>query len=320
MRQDIVEVLNEIVELGYVHIANGSVVYSLPPQNNLCYYKWDRWTPTIKYLGDYAKNHRDFAGEFFVCLYDGWREYSKPSWNPVFVPWNEVDKAEYLAPGGVGEPRFRHALSTNADVYPTLPLPVITYNAHIFDNNAILIPDAEFIESGYKQFIDQVQTYDIAWEDKLVAPIWRGSRNTTPGIEYDYLGTNGLHPREYFVRHGGFNASYDRMPIQSQIAYKYILDIDGMVNAWSGLYWKLLSNSVVIKHKTHWKQWYYSSLQPWVHYIPLERVEDLPYVIEWCKNNDDKCKQIATNATKFVKQLTYNYAITQFRIDWQAFG
>lgn len=320
MRQDIAEVLNEVVELGYVRVESGILVEVVPPKDNLCYYKWDRWTPTIKYIKDYASRHREFVGEFFVSLYDGWREYSKPSWNPVLVPWQQVNKSMYLSKGSAGEPRFRHSLATPTDVYPCMPLPVITYNAHVTDKNSILMPDAEFIEGHYSRFINQVQQFDIPWEQKSATPIWRGSRNTTPGVEYEYLGTNGLHPREYFVRDGRYNASFEPTPISMQLKHKYILDIDGMVNAWSGLYWKLLSNSVVIKHKTHWQQWYYSELLPWVHYVPLERASDLPSVLEWCKNNDTACKQIAMNATQFVKRLTYNYAIGEFRIGWPASG
>lgn len=321
MKQEIIDVLSDIVELGYVEVSNGSIVKAVPPKNNLCHYRWDRWTPTLKYINDYASNHSEFEGEFFVCLYDGWREYSKPSGAPVFVPWESIsDKSKYLANGNVGEPRFRHARDTPCEVYPCMPLPVITYNAHARDVNTILIPDAEFIEGHYKRYIDEVLCNDIPWEAKIDAPVWRGSRNITSGFEYEYLGTNGLHPREYLVRHGGYNASFHPTSITVQLQCKYILDVDGMVNAWSGLYWKLLSNSVVVKHSSHWKQWYYDQLEPWVHYVPLENFEDLPKVLDWCKNNDDVCKNIAMNATKFIKMLDYNYATTQFRIGWPASG
>ena len=36
------------------------------------------------------------------------------------------------------------------------------------------------------------------------------------------------------------------------LAYKAIIDIDGNSNAWSGLYWKLLSNSAVLKVCKHY--------------------------------------------------------------------
>lgn len=315
---EVQNVLDEIVELGFVTVRDGRVV-ATPPKYNLCHFRWDRWTPTIKYLTDYAQQHDDFGGEFFVCLYDGWREYSSPSdGTPIFVPWSEVtDHFLYLSKGVAGEPRFRHAHTAPKDVYPELPRKVITYNAHKDDRNAVVIPDAEFLESQYKPFTSQVETGDVPWDKKVPVALWRGSKNITPGHEYAYLGTCGLHPREYITHNAialGLDASWVHTPIHTQLRHKYLLDMDGMVNAWSGLYWKLKSKSVVLKHKSHWHQWYYPQLKAWEHYVPFDTMSDLPSVVEWCKNNDAQCKQIAENATNFVSKFTYDYAVYDFRI------
>ena len=72
------QVLAEVPELGFVTVRDGAVVQSARPEANLFSSRWDRWTPTLRYLGDVARARPDFGGEFFVCLYDGWREYAEP--------------------------------------------------------------------------------------------------------------------------------------------------------------------------------------------------------------------------------------------------
>lgn len=322
MDSEVQQVLDEIVELGWVSIRDGKIVEKQPPKHNLCHFRWDRWSPTLKYLEDYGLHHPDFGGDYFVCLYDGWREYSTWSEDPTFIPWKYCAEKErfYLGTGNAGEPRFRHHRETMAEIYPELPLRVITYNAHVSDRNALVIPDSEFLEKQFSSFRFDVATYDVSWDHKISKVLWRGSPNTTTGHEYEYLGCKGMHPRTFLCTQRSnpnvrmIDASFDRMPISHQLNFKYLLDVDGMVNAWSGLYWKLLSNSVVIKHKTHWYQWYYKDLVPWKHYIPLDHFDNMAKTVEWCMNNDAKCKEIAESATTFVNGLTYEYAVKDFKL------
>ena len=40
-----------------------------------------------------------------------------------------------------------------------------------------------------------------------------------------------------------------------------------------------------------------------VHFVPIKSdLTDLIEKINWCKNNDDKCKEIASNAFKFYEE------------------
>lgn len=321
MDLEVKQTLDDIVELGFVSLRDGRIIEATPPKYNLCHFRWDRWSPTLKYIADYTSCHSDMDGDFFVCLYDGWREYSAPAWTPEFVPWSDakLHKAHYLGVGRAGEPRFRHAADAPVIVYPELPLPILTYNKHVNDRNAICIPDAEFIESQYKPLITQVGMYDIPWNQKKCVAMWRGSVNTTGGHEYAYLHTNGMHPRQYLTSIMGsgsvrVDASFAHMPIANMLHNKYLFDLDGMVSAWSGLYWKLLSQSVVLKHKSHWTQWYYPNLKPWTHYVPIDDFRNLDDVLLWCKNNDAQCQEIAKNATAFAQSLTYKYAVEEFTV------
>lgn len=66
--------------------------------------------------------------------------------------------------------------------------------------------------------------------------------------------------------------------------------------------WIMYSNSVLIKQDSKKIQWYYSALEPYVHYIPLkEDLSDIFEQFEWLKNNDCKALEVQVNAHQFVK-------------------
>lgn len=88
----------------------------------------------------------------------------------------------------------------------------------------------------------------------------------------------------------------DFMPLKEQTAYKYILHIDGHVSAFR-LTSELGSGSLVLKVDSPWKSWFSHLLIPYVHYVPIKSdLSDLVDRIKWCKQNDDKCKEIVKNA------------------------
>lgn len=338
---EIDEVLGEIRELGYVRIADGRVAESKRPLENLCSSRWDRWTPTLRYLGDYARHNADtaaaFDGEYFVCLYDGWREYTEPT------PPSERTYCDYLATrpssariqrflgqGNAGEPRFRPGGSADAPgPYAELPLPVLAYNRHIGDRNTLLIPDAEFLETGFDGFTTEVRAAAPvmpAFADRIPAFFWRGSRNLTPGYRYiDPAQRERQHPRTRAVAlrsdpilatAGIWNASFSRANIAEFMRYRYLLDIDGMVSAWSGLYWKLMSGSVVVRAPTHWEQWYHADLRPDAHYVQLDTltpaaIGDLHRRLE---ANPRASETIVRNAEAFILRRDYDYAVREYKI------
>ena len=72
------------------------------------------------------------------------------------------------------------------------------------------------------------------------------------------------------------------------------------------LNWVLASNSLAICPPFHYENVIINSnkLKPYVHYIPIkEDYSDLDDIIDWCLNNDNKCKQIVINANNYMKNL-----------------
>lgn len=89
---------------------------------------------------------------------------------------------------------------------------------------------------------------------------------------------------------------------QEQSYYKYIINIDGNVSAFR-LSLELSLGSIILLVKSNWKIWYSNLLKEYEHYVPVkEDLSDLIEKIEWCRNNDKECENIAKNARIFYEK------------------
>ena len=95
------------------------------------------------------------------------------------------------------------------------------------------------------------------------------------------------------------------VPWQQQLAYKYLISIDGVTCAYEGTFWPLLSNSLLFKQESSHKQWYYKGLKPWIHYVPFANdCSDLIEKITWAKEHDREAKEIAEEGSRFAKTIS----------------
>lgn len=254
----------------------------------------------------------------------------------MVLPSGDLQENLWGGIGSAGEPRFNSKM--DATVYVNLPLPILAYNRHTNDKNVLLIPDPEFLRNGFKEQLRSTKIGDIQWDEKQSLIIWRGSEHVSAGYSFltagyegtlTSMGLNKIHPRYLAVSITGskgvlnpdigqiLDASFNKTTIEDMLKYKYQLDLDGMVSAWSGLFWKLYSNSVVFKVRSRWEQWYYRDLIPYVHFIPLENLS--PNVVQgafdWCERSHlDRCKKVAVESAQFARTLTYEYAVKTYVI------
>lgn len=99
----------------------------------------------------------------------------------------------------------------------------------------------------------------------------------------------------------------DRLTMQEQTEFKYLLDIEGHVGAFR-LSYELSSGSLVLLVESQWKIWYQDMIKPYVHYVPVKGdLSDLIEIIDWCREHDAECEQITKNAREFFeKYLNYD--------------
>lgn len=97
-----------------------------------------------------------------------------------------------------------------------------------------------------------------------------------------------------------------------QAKYKYIVNVDGNVSAFR-LSLELGMGSVILLVDSPHELWYHNKLKEYVHYVPVKRdLSDLYEQIEWCKNHDTECEQIAKNALAFYNEYLSKESILTY--------
>lgn len=105
-----------------------------------------------------------------------------------------------------------------------------------------------------------------------------------------------------------------RMSMNDQSAYKYIIHVDGHVSAYRlGKELSLGSTILKVKSLYNYKLWFDSFLNEDEHYISVHKnMDNLVSIITDCKQNDEKCKQIAENAKQLHSQIMNEDFITEY--------
>lgn len=163
----------------------------------------------------------------------------------------------------------------------------------------------------------------VKWEDKIEKAIFRGAasgcgitvsnnmRLKAVELSKQYpdivdAGLTSFNRRIKKIRNGKIDSinvnlleRKEFMNYNEKLKYKYILNIDGHITAFR-LGHELQMNSVILLVESHYYIWFMPELKPFVHYVPVNcDLSDLLEKIQWCKDNDEKCKQIVENANAF---------------------
>ena len=190
-----------------------------------------------------------------------------------------------------------------------------------------------------------IYNFNTKWEDKKNIAIFRGSSTgsgvtikTNQRLNIAYLSTIfpndennipyldagitkwNVRPRKIMGEKYLQTIDIDSIPFKLvdsitpniQSTYKYIVHIDGHTSAFR-LSYQLNMNSVLLIVKSEWKIWYRDMLKEYIHFIPVkEDLSDLLDKIKWCRNNDDKCKEIANNARNFYNKYLQKEGILDY--------
>jgi hypothetical protein len=121
-----------------------------------------------------------------------------------------------------------------------------------------------------------------------------------------------------FLRPKNFDFTAGRhhfTPIYEQSKYKYLVYVDGHCAACRyGFMMRL--GSVILKVEPRQvadRMWYFPLLQPYVDHVPVKPdLSDLEEKIRWCRENDDKCREIAANCTKFYEKYVARSSLLDY--------
>jgi hypothetical protein len=107
------------------------------------------------------------------------------------------------------------------------------------------------------------------------------------------------------------------LTMAQQSNYRYILHVDGNVNAYR-LLTSMTTGSLVLRVTSDYTSWAERYLEAGVHYLAVERdLSNLDTLLTYCEKNQDKCKEIAENgralARKMLtKEFIENYFLMMF--------
>jgi hypothetical protein len=203
---------------------------------------------------------------------------------------------------------------------------------------SILIPDHLFVWSrGYQQYRRLAAASRPNWSARSDRIVWRGTTTGAGKISDETL--SAVDPNlllrvrlclqlrntaDCDVKISAIAQSHNPAQDQQRLAQagifgefisplawhtlKFAIDIDGNSNAWSNLFTRLIMGCCVLKVASPlgFRQWYYSDLKPWTHYVPVKaNLSDLHEQIDWCRTNTEECKRIAAMGQAFAMARTY---------------
>lgn len=207
----------------------------------------------------------------------------------------------------------------NAANWSSVSSVIIAKSRRVGDGNVALLPLNR--KRHWQDWNTVIDEKDRPWTEKRAMAVWRGA---TTGNNSGPFGRQ--HPRHELVRRW-FDAPQslcdvgysklisscvgnskimaylrDRLSIEEQLRYKYVVSVDGNDVA-TNLKWILLSNSIPLMPVPRVESWLLESqLKPMVHYVPLRAdLSDLDKMIGWCRRNDRLCRLIAENGKTYIR-------------------
>ena len=245
---------------------------------------------TLYFLRCYVMPRLDIDIDPFwlmFCYWDGWRERTVFSKQYRWVEGKSLESfVEWQGEPGdlpiMGDRRW-----------------LACYCAHRGDPSALLFPEAHYLRRNYyRSLFSETALHQIPWSVKQNRAIYCGGNHGERENYFPPLIAERPHPRQY-LQEIALNLPIDvylnqKIPMQQQIGYKYILDVDGYTRTWDAWAWKMQSGSVVLSVESLWESFFTKLFRPWMHYVPVANdFSDLGEKIAWCMSHDKQCQDIA---------------------------
>jgi hypothetical protein len=169
------------------------------------------------------------------------------------------------------------------------------------DKDLVLIPDWMNLNSWHKlkPRIDAAIN-SFPWDKKISKMIWRGGVADVTGYRKKLVAYSELTHSKFIDAKFVQDGDKDFMHPEHHLLYKFQISVDGHTAPWERPVWQLYSNSLMIKQKSPFIQWYYNAIKPEQHYVEYSGdPEELMHITE--KYTDEQMQQLSSNARDFVK-------------------
>lgn len=202
-------------------------------------------------------------------------------------------------------------------------------------NSSILLPDPDLI--GGSCYADSGFSDPTAYDAKRLAAVFVGATSgglvTAEGVrnrsiprvrsacffqghpdvafrlprlvQYDSAETEAL------LRAMGFGDGVI-VPWEDQLCYRFLLSIDGNGATCSRVARSLASNSALLKYNSPHLLYYFSGLQPWLHFIPIRDDKDVLHVLDMERQGTGFFSYVATAGTQFAERFLTRDSVLRY--------
>ena len=227
----------------------------------------------------------------------------------LLIKTNNVNKSFNIALGDIREPNLNL---------------ILCKTRNIVSKNSVILRCMEYDRHWYNYYN---RPLDINFDKKENKVFWRGTttgekhnpanrfsliekwfnKNINIDVGLSFIAQNKHEYKKYVKGSSSIN---------DFLKYKYLISVEGNDKD-SGINWKLNSNSLVFMAKPNVVSWLMEdTLIPDYHYVLLkDDFSDLEEKLNWCNDNQDKCKQIINNANIYMKQFSDIKKEEQIEID-----
>ena len=226
-----------------------------------------------------------------------------------FCPDLATTLAVYIADGALAAP----------------PVPVFAFQKPR-GNASLLLPDVDLLESDFPTI--ESLSDSLSYMEKHCSAIFVGS-TTGSRLNEAMVHELGLprlrsaiffrnHPlvefrlpnlvqcdssaTEQLLREMGFGDGI-RVSWSQQLRHRFIISMDGNGASCGRIVRGLLSNSVLLKYDSPHMLYYFSGLQPWLHYVPISCDEDVVRTVEIELRHPGFFADIAQAGQRFARSL-----------------
>ncbi|XP_066601040.1 O-glucosyltransferase rumi homolog [Prorops nasuta] len=151
----------------------------------------------------------------------------------------------------------------------------------------------------------------IPWNRKEIKAFFRGSRTSS---ERDNLVKLSRHKPDLvdarYTKNQAWKSNADTLhappapeiSLEDHCKYKYLFNYRGVAASFRHKH-LFLCRSLVFHVGNEWTEFYYDTMKPWLHYIPVSsnaKEEDLEELILFAKSNNDISEEIANRGRDFI--------------------
>ncbi|XP_050504115.1 O-glucosyltransferase rumi homolog [Diabrotica virgifera virgifera] len=163
------------------------------------------------------------------------------------------------------------------------------------------------------------------WSDKLSKAFFRGSRTSSERDPLILLSRENPDMVDAsYTKNQAWKSDADTLhappakevSFEEHCQYKYLFNFRGVAASFRFKH-MFLCKSLVFHVGDDWQEFFYASLKPWVHYIPIKAnasKQEIQEALEFAINNDDIAKEIAENGYKFIWN---NLKMSDVRCYWK---